>query len=105
MIHIYPQAHEHDEAMIVGDKGSLRKLRDALNMAMANDSASCGLMTADGEGYAAIVVCVPDPVIETLVVPYAEPLSVSQHTGAAPHTLLPEGRYKELVERTYEEEG
>ncbi len=95
------------DALLVGNETELRKLRDAINSALANDSSSSGATTSDGEGYALLVICAPDEVIKTLELPYS---SVDMRdevdpTLTSPWSILPEARYKELVERVMAEEG
>ena len=53
MLHIYGQNHEHDKVYIVGNKESLRKLRDAITNAIDfyHYPAITKGMTSDGEGY------------------------------------------------------
>ncbi len=107
MLNIYPQLMAHADALLVGNEAELRQLRDALNRALANDSSSSGATASDGEGYAVLVVCVPDAVVQTLELPYSDVdmRDVLDPTLTSPWALLPEGRYKELVQRVMEGEA
>ncbi len=100
MLHIYPQCHEHDDVFIAGSVESLRKLRDAIDQALAETSAACGSITADGEGYAIVVAKTSDEIVGTLVLPYAH---LNTLATDPPTDIMEPARYRELVLKVMEE--
>lgn len=68
-MHVYGQSSYHDHAMIVGDKTSLQKLRDAIDFSLKKQAASIDVEAADGEGYRLVVSCMNDG-WDDLVRPY-----------------------------------
>jgi hypothetical protein len=55
-LHVYASEHPHEAATIMGTPDALRRLRDAIDRALANKRAECAIVFAsDGEGYAAVV--------------------------------------------------
>ena len=97
-LHIYAQPFWHTEAWLVGSRASLAKLRDCIDSALTNDKASCGQFTADGEGYAAIVVVTDSH--DGLILPYTDP--VVPLTGRGPHTLITTTEYRSLVRKAHD---
>ncbi len=76
-LHIYPQAFEHCEALIIGTPNALRNLRDALdkaleqNVVLTEDNGSeyhaiSEHFAADGEGYSILIKCTTNPSDYTL---------------------------------------
>ena len=61
LLHIYAQQHEHDAAWIVGSKGGLTALRDAIDRAIKDGEgytpiAHDEVMASDGEGYSVRII-------------------------------------------------
>ena len=52
-LHVYSPSYFHDHAFIVGNKAALEKLRDAIDAALLEGSATgdTTASTADGEGF------------------------------------------------------
>lgn len=97
-LHIYAQFTWHDDAVIVGDEGALRALRDAIDAAIGSGSASARMtFTGDGEGYRVRVVCRP---VTGLPMPYTDELAADD--SPFPSDLidaLDELRSKDHLER------
>ncbi len=72
IIHLHSQCYEHDDAHIVGDAMALRRLRDAIDRALAEPgrAAPVGAFAADGEGYDIMIRVVED--MSDMRLPYAE---------------------------------
>lgn len=52
VLHIFGQEALHDEVYIVGNKSALERLRNIIDMAIADDYDSVdGFYASDGEGY------------------------------------------------------
>ncbi|GIW56221.1 MAG: hypothetical protein KatS3mg082_2625 [Nitrospiraceae bacterium] len=56
LLHIYGQRAHHDDVLIVGTQGALRRLCDALTRALRDGVETMPAYTADGEGYEVAVV-------------------------------------------------
>ncbi len=101
-LHIYGQAHPHDDVFIAGTDAALVRLRDAIDRALSvESSATAAAMTNDGEGYAVVVIRASDEDMAKVIGPYSS--EMFQGAGCGPHKLLPTGRYRTLVEATREE--
>lgn len=100
-LHIYGQAHPHDDVLIAGSREALVRLRNAIDRALAENSAASGEMTTDGEGYAVVVIRASAEEMSALAMPYSDERFVGKGRGA--YELLGPGRYRALVEATYEE--
>ena len=96
LLHIYAQSQQHDEAWIVGDREGLTRLRDAITSALESRPSAAHSFTADGEGFAAIVVLSGEARIERLALPYSD----MRHEGDAPPELLAAGEYGRLAKGT-----
>lgn len=97
-LHIYAQFSWHDDAVIVGDEGALRALRDAIDAAIGAGSASARVTFADdGEGYRVRIVRRPTT---DLPMPYTD--EIAADNSPFPHDLidtLDELRSKDHLER------
>jgi hypothetical protein len=70
-LHVYAQYTSHDDAIIVGTKDAVARLRDALNRALESGESVVGSTTADGEGFQVIVkVRDADSYYERVGLPY-----------------------------------
>lgn len=74
ILHIQGQEYPHDDVSIVGDKGGLLALKNAIEHALntSNQRIVCQekVMTNDGEYYSIYIQEVKDAKLETLPVPY-----------------------------------
>lgn len=69
-LHIHAAEEPHEEAYIVGNRDALVALRDAIDRAvMSGRPEYARVFTADGEGFAAVVVPMQD--MTDMAVPYA----------------------------------
>ena len=55
-LHVYSQYGSHDDAVIVGTKDALIKLRHAIDNAIEVGNGQCSSFTADGEGFTTVVM-------------------------------------------------
>jgi hypothetical protein len=55
-LHVYGQATWHDEVTICGDRLSLTRLRDAIDVALGSRKSTIEVWVADGEGYSLHVI-------------------------------------------------
>lgn len=69
-LHIYGQFAQHSNVYIAGDRISLIRLREAINLALDNDVEEMEFFTNDGEGYSVVVSCLSEDKMDTLGVPY-----------------------------------
>lgn len=51
ILHIHAQIDWHSDAVIVGNRSSLKSLRDALDKALKSGKGTAQAMVTDGEGY------------------------------------------------------
>lgn len=74
VLHIIAQPMAHDDAYIIGTQEGLKRLRDAIDAALAapGHPRSASVMCNDGEGYFAAVRCVPGRRMETAPYGYTE---------------------------------
>ena len=101
-LHIYDQAHPHDDVFVAGNAASLVRLRDAIDRALADGSAASPAMTNDGEGYAVVVIRASDEEMSAMTTPYS--VQAFNGKGVGPYKLLAPGRYRALVQAVYEQE-
>lgn len=97
-LHIYAQAHWHQDAFVIGDREGLELLRDACEIALKREPSNCAFeaMTSDGEGYAVLVARLDnEQTWEQLMLPYTDPIT-DPRSGTPPWEALGEGRYVEL---------
>ena len=73
-LHLYPQAHWHDDASIVGNRKAIEALRDALTAALSDpDGVACSQgFTTDGAGYQVGVYVLPFGEMERMAIPYTD---------------------------------
>lgn len=99
LLHIYAQALWHDTAEIVGSRGGLEALRDAINAALARaDGASTeAVFAADGEGYCVLVALCDEQC--DLRLPYTdmESMGLKVADGKTAADILGGKRYRELL--------
>lgn len=50
-LHIYGPISHHDHSFIVGTRETLKRLRDAIDSALAEGKGKLSTFTADGEGF------------------------------------------------------
>jgi hypothetical protein len=60
LAHLIPQRRPHAPAFLVGDRGALTRIRDAITAALETGEGSCSVFASDGEGYGVHVLCVTD---------------------------------------------
>jgi hypothetical protein len=85
LLHIYPQQHWHDCAVIVGTPSGLIALRDAIDAALTDGKGVADTMTADGEGYEVVVLpanAPPENVEWPYPTPYVDEIA-QDHSDAA----------------------
>lgn len=84
-LHIYAQFTNHDFAFILGDKGGLTRLRNALDSALldwdkgGNGRDECGTFASDGEGYRILVGVLSEEEAGKLATPYTD--TDAPHSG------------------------
>ena len=73
VVHVWAQEYFHCDGFIVGNKGGLLKLKDAIEKALAdkNGMAKCEVFVCDGEGYDLHVVAVEGDT-KDLATPYVD---------------------------------
>ncbi len=103
MLNIYPQMHAEGTATVVGNRVELTKLRDTLNVALAEGPggtlASTGVEASDHRMYAIVVCCVPNEEVGALApcyFPKLGPLETHQ-VEFHPHHLMSPARHDQLV--------
>lgn len=76
ILHIYGQGAWHEEADIVGDRAALTALRDAIDRALSEGSASTDAMVTDGEGFPVVVIRLDDAeTLARLPLPYSDEMA------------------------------
>ncbi len=96
LLHVYGQDHEHDDVWISGERESLTALRDLLTHVIdSSEPGSCELMTADGEGFVAIVVPTTQSDMEAREV--GLPYTSFRFKGKHPIVLVGPEKYRQLV--------
>lgn len=94
-LHLHAQQFEHDDAYVVGTRESLTRLRDAIDVALANKAqhkssdALAEFFTSDGEGYDLYVKVVPVTIETQLQLPYAESIGRSLGRNEWEPVLVP----------------
>ena len=83
-VHIFAQGAWHEEAYIVGEKESLKLLRDTLTRAIdAEDGMSSQeLSTNDGEGYDVHVVSLSKEAMNKMGLPYTAEVALDERETA-----------------------
>jgi hypothetical protein len=78
-LHLYAQAQWHDDAYLVGNRGGLTALRDALTRLLDGSASKETVLayTNDGEGYDLTVHLVTPEVFGALTVPYTDPIAIA----------------------------
>lgn len=71
-LHLYPGAHWHDDASIVGTREGLTELRDALNAALQDGNAVASAVVRDGECYCVFVHVVEFDEMKKMALPYTD---------------------------------
>ena len=74
VLHIVGQMSWHDDAFIIGTREGLTRLRNAIDLALENPGKahSAVEMCSDGEGYYAVVRCVPGDKMDEAPLGYTE---------------------------------
>lgn len=99
-LHIYAQAHSHQDAYIVGNREALIALKEAIEMVLISKKDGVFGMdafTSDGEGYKIIVVETDD--MEHMVLPYTgDDFHVARGDGSDkwPFELIGKEKYRKL---------
>lgn len=100
LLHIYSQYIAHTEAWVVGNREGLISLRNAIDAALNQGSASTEVTAADNESYKVIVIEAALSEIESkdINLPYTENYGapVREH----PINLIGTDRYRELAKPT-----
>jgi hypothetical protein len=89
-LHIYAQALWHDEALIIGDREAIEKLREACDKALLEGKAKESFMVSDGEGYD-LYIAIEDGIRDAnFVLPYTdfENIGINQKECVQPWDLL-----------------
>ena len=78
-LHVYSQAYQHDECIIVGNREGLRALLESLRFALDGEGAVPQLVfTSDGEGYDVLAVRLDSPeLFDRLSMPYKDDVAPS----------------------------
>lgn len=99
VLHIYGQHFWHDEAYIVGNRGALIALRDAIDEALARMAGELEVFTNDGEGHHVCIAAVGSAVADRLILPYTEDIARDRHknqiTGAEAFYAVQGGKVSE----------
>ena len=77
-LHIYGQYAHHSPALIIGNSLALKRLRDAIDTALADGIGSVDAFCEDGEGYRTIVKvseCVPHDYGDATYLVFEHPVS------------------------------
>lgn len=90
VLHVYGQDFWHQDAYLVGGRKALKKLRAAIERALAEGRAACQTFTNDGEGYDLHVVRVDDAeTLDRLALPYrARYARKARRKTIRPHQLV-----------------
>jgi hypothetical protein len=94
-LHLYAQAMQHDEAIIIGNMDGLKALRDAVDAAISQHkgtgSASC--FSSDAEGYDLHVLLATEDEAKHLSLPYTD----RELTGCSPgNSVTPQDIYRRI---------
>ena len=85
LLHIYPQAFWHDNAVVLGNRSALERLLNTVQKALDIGEAFTEVMTTDGEGYNVYVKVLNDPwdgeKWTTVSLPYSIPEIFANHAG------------------------
>jgi len=98
-MHIYSAGQWHGECYIVGNTEALKRLRDAIDAALAGHVGGTHAYAGDGEGFQTIVVKHDSEKWEQLAVHYtdAEVCATERREDAIwPHALVSKEEYKAL---------
>lgn len=95
LLHLYSPIVHHGEAYIVGDRVGLTALRDAIDRALAEDSAAVEVFIADGEAYTAFVFLNEYPAEhkrwQWLALPYRDGFGAYQEADQQGELIPPSG--------------
>lgn len=89
-LHIYGQKDWHDEAIIVGNRQGLEKLKQLIELALEKGDGTHHFWSNDLESYDVYVSCQDDETIETLTVPYSEASFASKSNAVEPFDVVAE---------------
>ena len=79
----------HDDAFLVGTEDTLRALRLAIDVALADGVGICEAFTNDGEGFRVAVVRVDEDTAMRMALPYADEVARTDDADALWPTRLP----------------
>lgn len=89
-LHIYGQKDWHDEAIIVGNRQALEKLKQLIELALEKGDGMHHFWPNDRECYELYVSCQDDQTMEKLTVPYTEAAFASKNNAVEPYDVLGE---------------
>lgn len=100
-LHIYGQAWPHEMAFIVGDTESLRRLRDAIDVALKDELAGASFYTQDGEGYDVAIVDASKADTEEMHLPYTdmEGIGLIRGVGKTSVDIIGIDRFRALLQK------
>jgi hypothetical protein len=97
-LHLHPGAYWHDDAAIIGTRGALLALRDAVDRALQHWNAVEEMFVNDGEGYVLYVHVLNEEDMRKMALPYTDEMAMERDSGATrPHQL------QDRAERQYRE--
>lgn len=109
-LHLYGQSHNHDEAVLVGNREALESLRTAIDAALsANPIQAMEAFASDGEGFDAFVILVDGPQLDRLPLPYHDfelfPVSRDDLMAWEEYRMGMSGAIKAVREKRFSEEN
>lgn len=86
-LHVYGPGAWHDPAYIVGDRGALLAMREAIDKALNLQAGVTTVFNNDGEGYGLYVLLAEGKTMQEVALPYSEELARNDN-GIHPHDLI-----------------